>query len=138
MALADNMPRDAVGDLKRQIRDLERAVREMRAERRLESSTIGSGGLALTGGSIKVDGGDVVMLNEAGVALFRIGVSDFGDRALTIRREDGSLALRMGKALGPSDPAQAFQILDRQGRLIAGDASLSPTGFDAPHIPISF
>ena len=40
MALADNMPRDAVGDLKRQIRDLERAVREMRAERRLDSATI--------------------------------------------------------------------------------------------------
>ena len=40
MALADNMPRDAIGDLKRQIRDLERAVREMRAERRLDSATI--------------------------------------------------------------------------------------------------
>ena len=68
MGLADNMPKDAIGDLKRQVRDLERAIRELRAERRLEAATIGAGGLTVKGGKISVVDpvtGDVLALLDA-------------------------------------------------------------------------
>jgi len=91
MALADNMPRDAIGDLKRDIRDLERAVREMRAERRLDSATIsaepGKGirvadfngtDFAHPGTTGNYFGGDGMVINQA---YFRGGI--VGNDALT-------------------------------------------------------
>ena len=89
-------------------------------------------------GLLLVDGGDVVMLNEDLVEIFRIGVMEHGDRGLTIRRGDGTIALEMRKVFGPDDVAQALRILDREGRTIAGDAILSQGGFDAPFIPVPF
>lgn len=94
------------------------------------SVTIPNNGLLL------VDGGDVVMLNESLVEVFRIGMMPNGDRGLTIAREDGSVAIEMRSVISGS--AQALVVRDRQGNRIAGDSILSFAGFDAPHIPIPF
>ena len=96
------------------------------------SVTIPNNGLLL------VDGGDVVMLNESLVEVFRVGVMEFMDRGIVVRREDGTPAWEMRKAFGPDDPQQAFVIRDRLGAVIAGDALLSPAGFDAPHMAMPF
>lgn len=88
-------------------------------------------------GLLLVDGGDVVMLNEALVEVFRLGLMPNGDRGLTVRRDDGSVVYRMAKPFTPADP-QSFIQYDRSGRAIGGDSPLSSSGFDAPHIPLSF
>ncbi len=98
----------------------------------LGSITIPNNGLLL------VDGGDVVMLNESLVEVFRVGVMDFFDRGMVVRREDGTIAWEMRKAFGMADPTQAFIIRDRGGAQIGGDALLSPSGFDAPHMSMPF
>lgn len=90
------------------------------------------------GGVLLVDGGDVVMRNAADVEVLRIGVQTYGDRGLTVRRENGTVALMVRKLFSPNDSQQVFQILDRDGNVIAGDAGLSTSGFDAPHIPLTF
>jgi hypothetical protein len=91
-----------------------------------------------TDGLLLVDGGDVVMRNETGTEVFRIGVQPYGDVGFTLRREDGTIAIQVRKPFQPSDPTQAFQILDRAGRMVAGDSGLYTSGFDAPHIPLRF
>jgi hypothetical protein len=127
-----------------------RAIKEQLRRQRNASPFTGSG-MAVTGsitqkgsvtiadgGVLLVDGGDVVMRNAAGVEVFRIGLQPQGDRGLTISREDGSIAIQVRKLFAPTDPEQVFQILDRDGNVIAGDAGLSGAGFDAPHIPLTF
>jgi len=89
-------------------------------------------------GLLLVDGGDVVLLNEDLVEVLRFGVMEHGDRGLVLRRADGTIALEMRKPFGPSDEQQVFFIRDRTGALIGGDALLSPTGFDAPHLELRF
>lgn len=90
------------------------------------------------GGLLLVDGGDVIMLNEALVEVFRIGVMQYGDRGIAFRREDGSIFLEVRKIFGAGDLTQTFLTRDRQGRVTGGDALLSVGGFDAPHIPMPF
>ena len=87
-------------------------------------------------GLLLVDGGDVIMLNDAMVEVFRIGIMPAGDTGLQIKRGDGSVALEMFDVFGGG--IQSLVIRDRAGRQIAGDPILSNTGFDAPHIPVTF
>ena len=95
--------------------------------------------LEIPGGSVLlVDGGDVVMKNTDGIEVLRLGVQQFGDRGFTLARESGAKALQVRKIFAASDPQQVFQILDREGRVIGGDAGLSPRGFDAPHMHLAF
>lgn len=85
-------------------------------------------------GLFLVDGGDVVMLDQNMVELFRLGIQPFGDRGIVMRRADGSIVFEVRKVFGETDVAQSYVVRDRQGKRIGGDSILSPTGFDAPHI----
>ena len=98
------------------------------------SMTIPDNGLLL------VDGGDVVMLDEApsSTELFRLGMQMFGDRGLTISRQDGSVFFQIRKPFAPTDPAQVALFRDRSNRIIGGDSVLSTTGFDSPHMSMPF
>lgn len=89
------------------------------------------------GGMFLVDGGDVIMLNAALVEVFRLGIQTFGDRGLTVRREDGSIVYRMAKPFSPTD-VQKFQTFDSLGRITGGDSVLALSGFDAPHQRLHF
>lgn len=59
------------GDILRRLRQLERAIAQVAAGRRLESASVGAGGLRLfAGGSLTLeDGGDVVVLDGGSVRL---------------------------------------------------------------------
>lgn len=100
---------------------------------------IQDGGITITApGALIVDGGDVILLSPDLVEVFRLGVQQHGDRGLTIRRDDGSVALEIRREFGPDDASQVLRFRDRVGRVIGGDSILSFTGFDAPHVPITW
>lgn len=94
------------------------------------SVTIPNNGLLL------VDGGDVVMLNEDLVEVFRVGIMPQGDRGVMFRRDDGTEALSVRALLAGG--AQVLGMYDRNGGRIAGGSLLSPAGFDAPHMDMRF
>lgn len=54
------------GDIMRRMRELERKVRELTAGRRLESASIGAGGLIVRGGNIDVQEGSMRLLDSGG------------------------------------------------------------------------
>lgn len=97
----------------------------------------GLGGTTQTG-SNAIDGGETVLRDIDGSVLFRVGQQINGDRGITINRDDGTLAFETRKAFTPDDVKQMMRGVDSLGRTIFGDALLSPTGFDAPHIPLPF
>ena len=139
---------DPFRDLASELKAIKNDIRELQARSPFTGSGIGvtdpgqiiqEGSITIPGaGLLLVDGGDVIMLNEDLVEVFRLGVQEHGDRGITLRREDGSIAIEIRKAFGPADDAQVLRILDRSGRAISGDALLNFSGFDAPHVPITW
>jgi hypothetical protein len=91
-----------------------------------------------SGGVLEVDGGDVIMLDTApsGTILFRLGVQDFADRGITIRRNDNTVALVVKDVFGTG--SQSMLMYDRVGKITGGDSILGTSGIDAPQIPIPF
>lgn len=100
--------------------------------------SVTSEGQIVQTGAVFVDGGEFTLRDLDGSALFHVGEQVNGDRGLDIHREDGTLAFEMRKAFAPDDVKQMMRGVDSIGRTIFGDALLSPTGFDAPHIPLPF
>lgn len=94
------------------------------------SITIPNNGLLL------IDGGDLVLLNESLVEILRVGFMEHGDRGIVFRRDDGTEALSVRDVLGGGQ--QTLQFRDRVGRRIGGDSILSFSGFDAPHMAMTF
>jgi hypothetical protein len=121
--------------LARRVADLERLVRELAAAPTLQNSTLAQGSLNITGGDVSVAGGSFTLYDTTGTVLFRIGPQQYGDRGVTAFRADGSVAFRVAKIFGPSDTQQRFQFFDLSGIPIGGDAALSQSGFDSPHVP---
>jgi hypothetical protein len=87
-------------------------------------------------GLLLVDGGDVVMLNEDLVEVFRVGVMEHGDRGVIFRRADGTEAMSI-RSLIAGGP-QVMRMYDRQGGVITGGALLSNAGFDVPYQDLPF
>lgn len=78
--LASQFPEDGFSALMRRIKDLERQVREMAAAKRLESSTIGAGGLIVASeGAVRSDD------FEAGVSGWRLVKDSAEFNNLTLR-----------------------------------------------------
>lgn len=126
---------DPLTVLSRKVADLERLVRELSAAPSLQNSTLAQGSLNIVGGSISVAGGSLVMTDTNGTVLFSIGPQLYGDRGVTAYRADGSPAWKIAKIFSPADTSQKFLQYDPSGQVVGGDAALSPTGFDSPHIP---
>lgn len=134
--------------LSKEVRQLKEQVRRLRNRSAFAGSgqavtdtgevTAGGSVIIPAGGFLKVDGGDIIVLNSDGYEVLRFGQMDFGDQGVKLMRENGSVAIHVRKLFAETDPQQVFQILDRDGRVIAGDAGLAFGGFDAPHIPLSF
>ena len=121
----------------RRFQKIERMIEALRSERRAAATTISDGDLRLANGAqLVVDGGDVVMLDTDGSALFRLGLQANGDRGVSVFREDGSIALAIRKAF-PSSGAQSVEIRDRLGNLIVAEEALG-SGMSRPflHIPM--
>lgn len=88
------------GDMMRQLRELRKLVERLYADRRMESGSIGAGGLRFhSGGSARfVDGGDV-QINDGGDLIINDGgnvtVNDGG--AVRAHYEDDSIAVMWGR-----------------------------------------
>ena len=82
--------------------------------------------------------GEFSTLDTDGSVLLKSGTQEYGDRGLTIRRDDGGEALVVKRTFSAGDPFQSLRLFDRSARAIGGDSIISPTGFDAPHVPIPF
>lgn len=128
-------PSDPISWLGRRLADLERKVREIAAAPTLQNTTLSQGNLNVVGGAVVIAGGDFVSQDTTGTILFRVGVQTNGDRGIAAYRADGTVAWRVAKIFAPGDTQQKFQQYDPSGRVVGGDAQLSPSGFDSPHIP---
>lgn len=129
------LPSDMIasqGDVMRRLVDLEREVRELRAERRLESATIGRGGITVRGGAIRA-------VDENGTV-----VAVLGDLAEV--SGEGQQGFWLGRP-GPS-PSQAISVFgtgeggdggfvgvwDRAGTYIITDDAESGAGLARPYL----
>lgn len=129
------------GHQNRENRRIWRAIENLRSERRASSTTIGDGDLRLiNGGSLVVDGGDVIMLDTDGSEMFRIGVMTYGDRGVTITRDNGAIAFEMRKTFSNST-SQSVYLRDDQGDILIAEESLGngigQPFFDIPMVPVT-
>lgn len=131
-------PGDPVVALSRRVAALEALVKQLAAAPTLGNSSISQGSLNIVGGSISVAGGSFTLYDSTGTVLLQVGPQLYGDRGVTAYRADGSVVFRIAKIFSASDTQQTFQIYDRSGRVVGGDAQLSPAGFDSPHVPLAW
>lgn len=125
------------GWINRKFQEIKRELEALRSERRAAATTVSEGSIRLANGaSLVVDGGDVIMLDEDGDELFRIGTMPHGDRGLRIRRTDGSAALTLARIFDFSS-GQELVVLDRLGNpLMAEEALGSGPAYPVFHIPM--
>lgn len=121
-------------DLEQRFRDLERKVRDLtsRALQRPKFAVTG-GDLTVSGGALIVDGGDFLLLDTDGSTVFRLGPQQYGDRGVSIFREDGSLALGVRQAF--ENVPQTLEMRDEAGYVIVAEEALG-SGLSRPFLPV--
>lgn len=132
------------GDIMRRLAFLEDEVRRLRSARRLESASIGEGGLRIkgeggltidNGGGIRVeDGGRLAVYQENGAELFAVYRSPEGSYLLTMRRENYVPALQIQKH---SNGRQYIALSDNSARILVSDDAESGIGLARPWLPVS-
>ena len=127
-------PRAAVHrDVEQRFRDIEAKVRQvLTVLGQRPKFEVTSGDLTLSGGSLVVDGGDVVMLDTDGSTLFKLGPQEFGDRGVSIYRENGTPALEVTK---PNvNAVQAWRMKDSSENVILAESGFG-AGLGRPRLP---
>lgn len=125
--------------LVRQIKDLQREMRELQAGRRLEAATIGRGGLTIRGGTVAItDDGRLTADYANGVPALNLGAHTLGDgtpvHGMLITRPGGEIAFW---AYGTDSGGSAFWALyDLTGNIIMSDDAVSGQGLATPYIPL--
>ncbi|MFJ1581792.1 hypothetical protein ACIOC1_00445 [Streptomyces sp. NPDC088197] len=136
---ADQVPPD-LATLARRIQALEREVTELRAAKRLESASVGAGGLRI------VAGGRLAMDRPDGTRMLDIGamtnpIYNRGDgspqQAAFLRRDDGSTALSLYAYPQGSGSTQFLVIRDASSNIIVGDDAGSGQGLARPYLPLA-
>ncbi len=139
------------GDIMRRLAMLEDEVRQLRAARRLESATIGDGGLRIKGGTITVqndgsivveDGGDIIMQGNGrllmtspdDVDLVDIGPDATGRQAFYLRRHNG--ALLMWTSQHANTGRDFWALSDNANNTIVADDAESGVGLARPWLPV--
>ncbi|WP_263165386.1 hypothetical protein [Streptomyces sp. SCSIO ZS0520] len=126
-------------DLSRRVQALEKEVRELRAARRLETATVGKGGLRV------VDGGRFAMDTPSGVRMVDIGAltgsaynhSDGTlQQGMRLSREDGSLMFAAFSYPPTGFEFQAWTWYDRSGNTIFAEDTNSGQGLARPVLPV--
>lgn len=107
------------GWINRKFREIDAAIRELRAAKRVitDLTIPGSGGVTT--------GGIIIM-----------GTQAQGDRGMTFNREDGTEAFSLRKPLSPSDP-QSWVLRDRSGNPVVSESSFSG-GIGRPQLDLPF
>lgn len=128
---------DGIGRQERINRALWDAIGALGSEKRAAATTITDGDLIVSGGAaLIVDGGDFLLLDTDKSTVFRLGPQQYGDRGVSIFREDGTIAIGVRKVF-PASAAQTLELRDRQGRVIVSEEALG-SGLARPllHIPM--
>lgn len=124
-------------DLEARFRKIERKLADaLAAVTRRPKFEVSAGDLTIRGGNLVVDGGDFLLLDTDGSTVFRLGPQFFGDRGVTISREDGSQALAMSQPFDGFD-GQILTLQDRWGSVLMQEAVFG-TGHDAPYLALPF
>lgn len=124
-------------DLEARFRKLEAAIRDVRvAVSKRPKFEVSEGDLTISGGALVVDGGDFLLLDTDGSTVFRLGPQTYGDRGVSLYREDGAAALTVKKLFSNSTD-QIIEIRDRNGNLIMGEAGIGD-GMTGPSLAIPF
>lgn len=113
--------------IQRKFADLEREIRELRAERRLGQSTIEAGSLQITGGQL-------VVLDTDGTPLAGLGDLGNGYHGTVLYRSGGAVAL----AVFGTGTGSALSWYDRSGNQVVEDDGVSARGLARPYIPLTF
>ncbi|MFE4311489.1 hypothetical protein ACFRR6_36150, partial [Streptomyces sp. NPDC056891] len=123
----------------RDIADLKRQVRELRAARRLESAAVGAGGLRITGGGrLAMDTPNRVRMVDIGTLTdAQYNHADGSpQQAIQLRREDGGLALACYAYPPSGSEAQSWRLYDRTGNVIMAEDAASGSGLARPYLPV--
>ncbi|MFI2663744.1 hypothetical protein [Micromonospora carbonacea] len=115
------------GDIMRRLRDLERAVRELAASRRLEAASIGRGGIVIK------DGGSLRIVNTDGVSIAWMGAFSDDESGFILRRAGGQLAFGV---YGTGTDTGFAAMYDLAGQYIVTDDVASGRGLARPYIPV--
>ncbi|WP_411078513.1 hypothetical protein [Streptomyces sp. cmx-10-25] len=123
----------------RDIADLKRQVRELRAARRLENAAVGAGGLRV------VNGGRLAMDTPGRVRMVDIGklndqqynhADGTPQQAIQLRRDDGTLAWACFSYPPSGFETQAWKFYDRTGNVILAEDTNSAQGLARPYLPV--
>lgn len=125
MHVGDQVPPSADW-LGRELRQLRRDIEELRAERSLQSSTIGAGGLV-------IDGGTLVVRHVNGFELLAIRKNSFGHMVVVIKRDNGTTAFSIEEGFG-----QYWSLRDTTGNIVVSDDVVSGDGLARPWVDIPF
>lgn len=110
-------------DLEQRFRDLERKVRELASVTlRRPKFEVSQGDLTINGGDLVVDGGDFLLLDTDGSTVFRLGPQEFGDRGVSIYRENGTTALEVREQA--EGFGQRLRIMDDAGNVLFSEWEL--------------
>lgn len=124
-------------DLEQRFRNLEDQLRKVFGViARRPQFEVSAGDLTIRGGNLVVDGGDFLLLDTDGSTVFRLGPQFFGDRGVSISREDGSQALVMAQPFEGFD-GQLIIMQDRFGNVILRESPFGE-GADVPYLPLTF
>lgn len=89
-------------------------------------------GAIVGAGRVVVDERDVVMYDDDGSVLFRLGAQSFGDRGVSIYRDDATLAFEVAKANPLA--VQAWRLKDSGGNEIVSESGFG-SGLGRPRLP---
>ncbi|SCL31909.1 hypothetical protein GA0070616_4355 [Micromonospora nigra] len=118
------------GDIMRRLRELEKQVEQLNAARRLESASIGRGGLVIK------DGGALRVVDEDGRSIAWFGLNaDTGQRGVVLRRAGGALAFA-AYGTGEGGDTGFVALYDLAGQYIVTDDVASGRGLARPYIPV--
>lgn len=116
-------------DIEQRFRDIEQKLQSLAGQvAKRPQFTIESGDLT-------IDGGDVVMLDTDGSVMFRLGAQEFGDRGLSLFRENGSAVLELKRDGVSPLLQQAWRLKDGAGNVLVGEWAFG-TGLTRPRIPM--
>lgn len=126
------------GQMNRRIAELERQVRELRAARRAEATTISAGGLTITaqGGLNVIDDFNNLLLALGAITNipFSGGITQYGFQ-LTRQNPDGTAGeLALSLAASGATPPQTLGLYDSSGNTLWSDDGLSGQGIALPYL----
>lgn len=113
------------------IKKLQRDLTEFRAQKTLERSSIGAGGMSIYGGLLSA-------VDPGGTQVFGVGLVPDGNWATRVGRVDGTTALTVGDQAVGMGSGQMVRTWSRSGDIIACDDPYADNFLGRPWMPLAF